>query len=88
MHLTFDIFYNKFVVFFSVAYSLITNTFMFALSSFMTLKLSGKLSINGFSPQAQQRLEESSHKLDLIRLSLERLRGDLPHGSIMAGEVS
>ncbi|XP_063608535.1 uncharacterized protein LOC134782805 isoform X4 [Penaeus indicus] len=36
--------------------------------------------------QAQQRLEESSHKLDLIRLSLERLRGDLPHGSIMAGE--
>ncbi|XP_047479531.1 uncharacterized protein LOC125032449 isoform X1 [Penaeus chinensis] len=35
---------------------------------------------------AQQRLEESSHKLDLIRLSLERLRGDLPHGSIMAGE--
>nr|XP_027239040.1 serine/threonine-protein kinase N-like isoform X2 [Penaeus vannamei] len=36
--------------------------------------------------EAQQRLEESSHKLDLIRLSLERLRGDLPHGSIMAGE--
>ncbi|XP_053646711.1 serine/threonine-protein kinase N2 isoform X16 [Cherax quadricarinatus] len=37
--------------------------------------------------QAQQRLEESSHKLDLIRLSLERLRSDLPHGSLMAGEV-
>ncbi|XP_068210041.1 LOW QUALITY PROTEIN: uncharacterized protein [Palaemon carinicauda] len=38
-------------------------------------------------PHAQQRLEESSHKLDLIRLSLERLRGDLPQGSLMAGEV-
>ncbi|XP_069157905.1 serine/threonine-protein kinase N2 isoform X7 [Procambarus clarkii] len=37
--------------------------------------------------QAQQRLEESSHKLDLIRLSLERLRGDLPSGSLVAGEV-
>ncbi|XP_053646705.1 serine/threonine-protein kinase N2 isoform X10 [Cherax quadricarinatus] len=37
--------------------------------------------------EAQQRLEESSHKLDLIRLSLERLRSDLPHGSLMAGEV-
>lgn len=38
--------------------------------------------------QAQQRLEESSHKLDLIRLSLERLRGDLPPGSLMAAQVS
>lgn len=37
--------------------------------------------------EAQQRVEESSHKLDLIRLSLERLRGDLPPGSCMAGEV-
>ncbi|XP_069157911.1 serine/threonine-protein kinase N isoform X13 [Procambarus clarkii] len=37
--------------------------------------------------EAQQRLEESSHKLDLIRLSLERLRGDLPSGSLVAGEV-
>ncbi|XP_076054610.1 serine/threonine-protein kinase N isoform X3 [Oratosquilla oratoria] len=36
---------------------------------------------------AQQRLEESSSKLDLIRLSLERLRGELPPGSRMAGEV-
>ncbi|KAK4323063.1 hypothetical protein Pmani_006210 [Petrolisthes manimaculis] len=36
---------------------------------------------------AQQRLEESSHKLDLIRLSLERLRGDLPPGSLMAVQV-
>ncbi|XP_071517170.1 serine/threonine-protein kinase N2 isoform X8 [Panulirus ornatus] len=37
--------------------------------------------------QAQQRLEESSNKLDLIRLSLERLKGDLPPGSLMAGKV-
>ncbi|XP_066947723.1 serine/threonine-protein kinase N isoform X27 [Macrobrachium rosenbergii] len=40
-----------------------------------------------YQQEAQQRLEESSHKLDLIRLSLERLRGDLPQGSLMAGEV-
>ncbi|XP_066947724.1 serine/threonine-protein kinase N2 isoform X28 [Macrobrachium rosenbergii] len=39
-----------------------------------------------YQQEAQQRLEESSHKLDLIRLSLERLRGDLPQGSLMAGE--
>ncbi|XP_063888460.1 serine/threonine-protein kinase N-like isoform X6 [Scylla paramamosain] len=37
--------------------------------------------------EAQQRLDESSHKLDLIRLSLERLRGDLPPGSLTAGQV-
>ncbi|XP_071517172.1 serine/threonine-protein kinase N isoform X10 [Panulirus ornatus] len=37
--------------------------------------------------EAQQRLEESSNKLDLIRLSLERLKGDLPPGSLMAGKV-
>ena len=37
--------------------------------------------------QAQQRLEESSNKLDLIRLSLDRLRGELPLGSLLAGEV-
>ncbi|XP_066947701.1 uncharacterized protein Pkn isoform X7 [Macrobrachium rosenbergii] len=48
---------------------------------------SSNVSDSATLPHAQQRLEESSHKLDLIRLSLERLRGDLPQGSLMAGEV-
>ncbi|XP_066947696.1 uncharacterized protein Pkn isoform X2 [Macrobrachium rosenbergii] len=47
---------------------------------------SSNVSDSATLPHAQQRLEESSHKLDLIRLSLERLRGDLPQGSLMAGE--
>ncbi|XP_037073894.1 serine/threonine-protein kinase N2-like [Pollicipes pollicipes] len=48
---------------------------------------SGKVTDKKALQEAQQSLQESSRKLDLLRLSLDRRRKELPPGSIKASEL-